>query len=147
MTPWDGTRLRRPAIRSVRRAAFPAPVERAMAAAFGRLPMGAARDLLVRLVGAVEPLYHTLGRQSARRRRRDVHELVTAACRVAEDLAALDHGAAPSPDGARDELVARLQETIAAFRRLSAGPAVDAAAAAELARLLMVLRGGAGPHV
>jgi len=146
MTPWDGTRLRRPAIRSVRRAAFPATVERAMAAAFGRLPMGAARDLLVQLVGAVEPLYRTLGRQSARRRR-DVHELVTAACRVAEDLAALDHGVAASHDGARDEMVAKLQETIAAVQRLSAAPVADAAAAAELARLLTVLRGRAGPHV
>lgn len=141
------TRLRRPAIRTARRAAFPAPVERAMAEAFGRLPMGTARDLLVRLVGAAEPLYRVLDRQSARRRRRDVHELVAVACRAAEDLADLDRGVAVLGDderalrarALRDGLVARFRDGISALHRLRAEAVDDDPAAAELARLVAAL--------
>jgi hypothetical protein len=141
------TRLRRPAIRTDRRAAFPAPVERSMAQAFGRLPMGSARDLLVRLVGAAEPLYRALEQPASRRRRRDVHELVAVACRAAEDLADLERGIQalgddPRADRARilrDGLVARFRDGIAALHRLRAEAVDDDPTAAELTRLVAAL--------
>jgi hypothetical protein len=141
------TRFRRPAIRTDRRAAFPAPVERAMAEAFGRLPMGTARDLLVRLVGAAEPLYRALERPSLRGRRREVHELVAVACRAAEDLADLERGIEvlgndPRADRARtlrDGLVARFRSGIAALHQLRAEAVDGDPAAAELARLVVAL--------
>jgi hypothetical protein len=141
------TRLRRPAIGTARRAAFSAPVERAMAEAFGRLPWGQSRDLLVRLVGAAEPLYRVLGRQSARPRQRDVQGLVAVACRAAEDLADLERAIDAVKDGAkadrartaRDGLVARFRDGITALHRLRAEAVDDDPAAAELARLVAAL--------
>jgi hypothetical protein len=141
------TRLRRPAIRTDRRAAFPAPVERAMAEAFGRLPMGTARDLLVRLVGAAEPFYRALEHPSLRPRRRDVHGLVAVACRAAENLADLERGIlalgddpkADPPRTLRDRLVAKFRDGISALHRLRAEAVDDDPAAAELARLVTAL--------
>jgi hypothetical protein len=141
------SRLRRPAIRTDRRAAFPAPVERAMAQAFGRLPMGTARDLLVRLVSAAEPLHRAFDRPASRRRRRDVRELVAVACRAAEDLAHLERGVHALGEDARaervralrDRMTARFRDGIAALHRLHAEAMEDDPAAAELARLVAAL--------
>lgn len=141
------TRLRLPAIRTSRAAAFPATVERTMAAAFGRLPLGTARDLLVRLVAAAEPLYHDQGGQSSRRGRRDVEKLVAVACRAAEGLADLERGIEAASDEAkiaqarvlRDGLAARFRHAIAGLHQLRAEVVDAGPAAAEIARLVAAL--------
>lgn len=118
-----------------------------MAEAFGRLPLGTARDLLVRLVGAAEPLYRDQGGQSPRKRRRDVEKLVAVACRAAEGLAVLERVIEAAHDEAnvaqarvlRDGLAARFRHAIAGLHQLHAEPADAGPAAAEIARLVATL--------
>jgi hypothetical protein len=140
-------RLRLPAVRGSRRVAFPLPVERALAEAFARLPDGTARDLLVRLVNAATPLQRALRRQHAAARRRDVEDLLIAACRAGEDLADLEHGVATLGDGPgadrvrglHDGLLNRFRDGIAALHKLRAESIADDPVQEELARLVASL--------
>ena len=141
-------RLRQPAIRiPYRRTPYPLRVERALAETFARLPLGSARDFLVRLVHAAEPLYAALRRGGPPPRRKDVEELLSMACRAAEDLSDLEHGlmavgAGPGAErltGLRDRLVAKFRDGIAVLHRLRAETIADDPAHQELARLVTAL--------
>lgn len=145
-------RLRQPAIRiPYRRTPYPLRVERALAETFARLPLGSARDLLVRLVHAAEPLYAALRRGGPPPHRRDVEDLLAAACRGAEDLADLEHGLAavgtgPGADrltSLRDGLLTRFRDGIAVLHRLHAEALADDPAHRELSRLVAALDGDA----
>jgi hypothetical protein len=140
-------RLRRPAVHAGRKAAFPLPVERALADAFAHLPDGTARDLLVRLIHAAEPLHRALTRQAAAQRRRDVEDLLLLACRAAQDLADIEQGIAavgehPQTDrarGLRDGLLARFRSGIAVLHQLRAESVEDDSTHEALTRLVASL--------
>ncbi|MDH4042955.1 MAG: hypothetical protein OEY20_00335 [Gemmatimonadota bacterium] len=140
-------RLRRPAVHTDRKTTFPVPVERALAEAFAHLPDGTARDLLVRLIHAAEPLHRTLTRQAVAARRRDVEDLLLLASRAAQDLDDIERGLDAVGDTAqtdragalRDGLLARFRDGIAVLHQLRAESVDDEPAHDALNRLVVAL--------
>lgn len=145
-------RLRRPAIGAPkRRPVFPGEVEKEAVETFARLPAGAARDLLARLVRAAEPAYRASQATPAAARPHDIADLLTHACRAAGDLADLDEGltvleAQPGLERVqrlRDGLAARFRQGIRVLHRLRAETVDADPAQAELAELVVALDGEA----